>query len=273
MGKTVKGEGFGCLRPREIPVMKRNTLNLVVDVVTLAVLLGMVMTGIIIEWILPPGTGGRGGGASTALWDWTRHDWGDLHLYFGLTMLGLLVLHVALHWAWACNTLRRVVAGSRAREGAFSHRRRDLYGVAAAALIFGGLGGFWWVAKESVTVRIASHDGRRHAREGDRLAIQDGRHVAGGQGQEASERVAVVTQGRPQPAAYEHDPTLPEIRGSMTLAEAAAAIGVGVSELKAGLTLPADVGPDERLGRLRRQFEFEMEDVRKFAAEHRRQKH
>lgn len=31
---------------------------------------------------------------------WDRHEWGDLHSWLSYAFLGLIVLHMALHWRW-----------------------------------------------------------------------------------------------------------------------------------------------------------------------------
>jgi hypothetical protein len=54
-----------------------------------------------------------------------------------------------------------------------------------------------------------------------------------------------------------------EISGSMTLADVERATGVPPEILIRELGLPADVPRDENLGRLRREFGFEMNDVRR----------
>ncbi len=48
----------------------------------------------------------------------------------------------------------------------------------------------------------------------------------------------------------------------MTLAEVQEATGVPIDSLREALGLPASVLPDDRLGPLRREFGFEMQDVR-----------
>lgn len=52
------------------------------------------------------------------------------------------------------------------------------------------------------------------------------------------------------------------VDGSMTLNEVGLQTGIPLSVLIAELKLPADLSGDEKLGRLRREFGFEMQDVR-----------
>ena len=36
-----------------------------------------------------------------------RHDWKDIHLWAGLAMIVILVVHLALHWQWIVCVVRR----------------------------------------------------------------------------------------------------------------------------------------------------------------------
>jgi hypothetical protein len=88
--------------------MKRSTLNFIVDLVSFLILLGLAFTGLIMRYVLPPGTGGRGrelhggGGAEQIkeLWSMTRHEWGDIHFYMVVVFVILMVVHIVLHWGW-----------------------------------------------------------------------------------------------------------------------------------------------------------------------------
>ena len=91
--------------------MKRNTLNFVIDFLSFLVLLGMVFTGVVMKWILPPGSGGRGrelhggrGGEHIKdLWGLTRHEWGEIHFYLAVGFVALMLVHIILHWGWIKN--------------------------------------------------------------------------------------------------------------------------------------------------------------------------
>ena len=83
--------------------MRKNTLNFAVDVLTLLAILLMVGTGLVMKFTLPPGSGGRG----LILSGLGRHDWGDVHFWASVALGVLLVLHVALHWAYVKTNLKR----------------------------------------------------------------------------------------------------------------------------------------------------------------------
>jgi hypothetical protein len=57
--------------------------------------------------------------------------------------------------------------------------------------------------------------------------------------------------------------TSSQISGQITLSQSAEIGGIPVEELILQLNLPSDVDVDERLGRLKRQYGFEIHDVRR----------
>lgn len=91
--------------------MKRSSLNFIIDLVALLNLLGLITTGFIIKYILPPGSGGRGRQLHDGhgrehikdLWSMTRHEWGDIHFYLALLFVILMIVHIILHWSWIKN--------------------------------------------------------------------------------------------------------------------------------------------------------------------------
>ena len=88
--------------------MKRTTFNFIVDFLSFISLLGLIFTGMVIGFILPPGTGGRGqllhDGRGREdikeLWAMTRHEWGDIHFYLAVLFVSLMIVHIVLHWKW-----------------------------------------------------------------------------------------------------------------------------------------------------------------------------
>jgi len=66
--------------------------------------------------------------------------------------------------------------------------------------------------------------------------------------------------------AYETN-ELAYITGRTTLSQAAELAGISVEQLIGELQLPSNVSPDERLGRLKWRYGFEIEDVRRIASQ------
>lgn len=220
-------------------MMRKSMLNFFVDLLTLAVIFVMVATGLVIRFVLPPGTGGRHGEGGLLLWSWGRHDWGDVHFWASVTLGALLVVHVALHWSWVCTMVGRLLRGADA--GQLSGGRQNIYGVGFLIVVILVFGGFTWYAGTAVT-----HFNARR---------------------QSESQPAITEQGMPQHGQQEgHGTGHEQIRGSMSLAEVEATTGVPMATLKSELGLPASTTPDERLGRLARQYGFSMEKVRDIAS-------
>lgn len=89
--------------------MKASVRNALVDTVALISGTALAVTGLVLRYVLPHGSGslmaqGMGWRAQerpvTLLWGMTRHEWGEIHFYCALALLGILALHVGLHWRW-----------------------------------------------------------------------------------------------------------------------------------------------------------------------------
>ncbi len=76
------------------------------DVTTALVFSAMVGSGTLLALVLPP----RGGGTWLG---WTRHEWGDLHLWLGVTLLALVVLHLVEQRQWIARCWSRFVGTPR----------------------------------------------------------------------------------------------------------------------------------------------------------------
>ncbi len=218
-------------------MIRRNTLNFLIDVVTLLVMLGVVTTGLLLRWVLPPGSRG---GAGRTLWSWGRHDFGDLHFYLVLGMLAILLVHLALHWNWACVTARKWFLRDPAGVSRPVGWIRQAWGVLVLALIVSFVSGFIALAMNQVTLSAGD---REHAVRAGAVAHD----LAGSSGRRhgPSGRVAGDM-----------------LRGSMTLAEAAAASGMELEDVRARLGLSASVSANDRLGSVARDHGLTMADVR-----------
>jgi len=201
--------------------MKRNTLNFVVDTVTALVMLGMVATGLVIRFVLPPGSGSR-----RVLWGLGRHDWGDLHFWLAVGIGVLVLIHVALHWQLVCATALRFFRRGATEPVLVGRTSGNLAGLGLLAIIFALFAGFVWLAQ--INVREA-RGGRAHGGEEHRQTAEGDVFI----------------------------------RGSTTLAEAAAAANISVDTLCQRLGLATPVSPNERLGEISRNKGISMSDARK----------
>ena len=72
--------------------MKRANLNFLVDAVALIAFVLLAATGVLVRYVLPPGSG-----HFSALWGMDRHQWGQVHFWIAVVLMASLGLHLFLH--------------------------------------------------------------------------------------------------------------------------------------------------------------------------------
>lgn len=75
--------------------MSRTLVNIIIDLTAALLFLGMIATGYILRFPLPPGSN-----KAFSLWGLTRHQYGDIHFWISFGLLAVLVIHLVLHWNW-----------------------------------------------------------------------------------------------------------------------------------------------------------------------------
>ena len=194
--------------------MRKSNVNFFVDAVAFAAFVFLTATGVLVRYVLPPGSG-----HFSKLWGMDRHAWGQIHFWIAVALMGALALHLLLHWRWVVSMVK-----GRPREGSGVRVALAVVGVLALA----GLA----VAPFLGQVEPTGEPPHR---------IRSGEH--------------------PTSTAYQID-------GSMTLREVQQRTGVSSEVVLRELGLPLNVPTDERLGRLRRRYGFEMHDVREVVQKH-----
>jgi hypothetical protein len=103
--------------------MKYSTLIKVIDLFSFAALTLMVSTAILIEYTLPPRSGGN------EVLSLTRHEWGNVHFYFSIIFLFLMSAHLITHLKF----IKAVIIGKASTE---SNYRIAVGIIGVIALIF-----------------------------------------------------------------------------------------------------------------------------------------
>jgi hypothetical protein len=104
-------------------VIKRPNVNFAVDCLGFAGFVLLTATGVLMRYVLPPGSG-----HSTTIWALDRHEWGSIHFWIAIAFLTILAFHLFLHWRWIATLM-----SGRPREG--SGARIALGAVGLAALL------------------------------------------------------------------------------------------------------------------------------------------
>jgi hypothetical protein len=112
--------------------MKRTTINFTIDAVGFVGFVFLTTTGVLVRYVLPPGSGRR-----AVLWGMNRHEWGDLHFWIAIAFFCVLGLHLFLHWRWIVHMVR-----GKPQEGSGLRFALGLVGILAVLAIaitpFGG---------------------------------------------------------------------------------------------------------------------------------------
>jgi hypothetical protein len=240
--------------------MNKNRAHFLVDLLAYLAFVGLAATGTLLAYRLPAGSGGA------AVLGLTRHEWGDVHFYLAAGLVALMVLHVALHWRWVTNTFGALLAARTPRRpgaGLGGTTVLLVLGVATTAL----LAAPWILGVEGAGRGRGEGEGRGAGYRGGRVTGGQSEITAAGP-QAAADTASVESApkdraaGRGAATGRGAGARGSDIRGSMTLAEAAATEGVDFRRLVAALNLPANTPGTARLGPLRQEHGFTMEDVR-----------
>jgi preprotein translocase subunit SecY len=54
----------------------------------------------------------------------SRHTWGDLHIWGGVVMIAIAIIHLILHWSWVVNMTRRMLKDLTGKNGKMNWRGR-----------------------------------------------------------------------------------------------------------------------------------------------------
>jgi hypothetical protein len=229
----------------------QSKLNLSIDIIMLLLLMPMAGIGLMIKYVLLPGTERNeryGGDVDLEFMGLTRHQWGSVHLIISIIFLVLLLIHIILHWKMIVCVFGRMVPNKSLR-------------VLGATLITGVgvlLIAFPLFVKPEIVTRESLHLNRKFKQEVQRAVAPEEVQNKG-----TNDLVA------PPPADLSNqEQTLSEtvladheINGSQTLQFIADKYGVPAEKLAADLNIPLE-RTGEKLGRLRKQYSFTMDDVR-----------
>lgn len=98
--------------------MDKPRLNFVIDAVMFVLLMAIAGLGLLMKFVLIPGRerwAKYGRNVELSLFGLDRHDWGAIHFYLALILLGVLILHLILHWTMIVGLFHRLITTSRTR--------------------------------------------------------------------------------------------------------------------------------------------------------------
>lgn len=81
--------------------MSKSITNFCVDAVAFTAIVLLAATGVLIHFVLPPGSG-----HFSQLWGMDRHQWGEIHFFLAIVLLCTVVVHLFLHWHWVAHMVQ-----------------------------------------------------------------------------------------------------------------------------------------------------------------------
>ena len=236
--------------------MKKSNLLLLIDVLMFFFLALMTGLGLMIKYILVPGSKRwdiYGRNVDLTFLGMDRHELGTVHLICAILFLSVLVLHIILHWKAFVTYVCKIVNNKTEANILIT-----AFAFALLCIII-----FPFLINIKVTELGEGRDRFLHGTEQRHTpaAIQREQNISTGIADEAAE--ALTRENVESSQELEHhdiDPDI-EVYGSMNLINVSVKYNVPVSHIIKELNLPASTSGNEQLGRLRREYGFKMSDI------------
>ncbi|MBN1144397.1 MAG: DUF4405 domain-containing protein [Bacteroidales bacterium] len=234
-------------------IKEKSKINLVIDAIMFVLLMAVTGLGLLIKYVLVAGY------KRNALYavdvdlkflGLDRHEWGDIHLWLGIILLFFLLLHIVLHWNLITCIFSRMIK---------TKALRYLTGLSLLIVTLILALSPLLVSPEKTPMP------RRHIHKAgivlespkeDHTPVQE---IAPANHPKTSgdER---LQRHQAQPK-HQHANEQPEIYGSMTLEEVASIYNIPLQVITEALNI-SDALPDDRIGRLRKTYGFEMQELK-----------
>ncbi|MBS2099426.1 DUF4405 domain-containing protein [Carboxylicivirga linearis] len=228
------------MQTNEIRISKVK-LNFIIDILMYLSMMIVVGIGFLMEYVLIPGSERHevyGRNVELSFWNMDRHQWGNIHLIFGFVLIFLLLLHIIFHWKLIVAIYRRMISGKSIRI------------VLGIILLFLTL----ILAVAPIFVKPEIQEGGK------------GDHNGGVRGNRSSENHIESKVIKNNENVKQHEEYGVDIYGSMTLKEVSEKYNIPVNDLANAIDVPVSMA-DERLGRLKRDYGFDMNDLREYVEE------
>jgi len=92
--------------------MRKPTLNFIINALMFFCMCAIIGIGFLIKYTLVSGQEQMikyGNKFELSLFGMDRHEWGAIHLIVGYILIGLLLLHIILHWKVIINVYKRLL--------------------------------------------------------------------------------------------------------------------------------------------------------------------
>jgi len=217
--------------------MKKSDWQYLVDSLLFICIVGIAVIGFLMGLVIPKGPAAPE--KAKYFLGLHRHQWGNIHFYLSIAFLTLVIIHLIFSWKWIKGKALQLFNNPKV-PGAYSG-----YGIRAGRK-----------AKEIANEKIIPKKERKQVEEGQKIK-EKGNYEEIRPGEEEEKLV----KGR-----RASDQTGILITGQMTLYDIERVSGIPARKIADKLGLPAHAPLNERLGWLRKQYSFTMQEVRDVVA-------
>ncbi len=230
--------------------MKKSKWNLIIDAIMFISMMALIGVGLLTKYVLLTGQKKWDKFGNNYEFSWLgldRQGWNDIHFILGLVLIGLLVLHILLHWKMTIGIYKSLIKsrGMRIFIGWF-------------ILILSLLLVFFFYLVEPVVEDSTVHFRNRNPELNSQNIHNEVIPVEENTNEMITAKPAEKTHA--EEIHHEHNPNI-EIIGSMTLDEIYSKYAVPADYIKKQLNIPISTSNNERLGRLRRSYGFTMNRI------------
>jgi len=245
-------------------------LNLIIDAIMFIDLAAVAGLGFLMKYVLLPGYKiNEIYGTDTELYfrGLDRHQWGAIHLYLALFLVFLLVLHIIFHWGPIICIFKQMIASRKLRVGI------------TVLLVITGL--LLFSVSLFVKPEVAQLE-RKHNRNRvpgidathNYQAFPDTQQPLSKPSDNSSVSAEVIPPEKVSPdsgtdaltkSAEAHRHNQVDIDGTMTLNQISQRYNISVDELAGAINVPS-IYANERLGRLKKRYQFEIDEIRIFVS-------
>jgi len=228
-------------------------VNLVIDAIMLILLMTIAGLGFLIKYVLLPGY------KRNALYDGdielyylglSRHEWGNIHLWLGIVFLAFMILHIILHWKMITCIFRKMICRK-------SYRIIISTSIGMATIFFAIIPFFLDPEISPFQEKHLNSSSNNDFVVGEEI---DDYLVSSGRSADVNNVESGLHKKQEIHSHGQHDIEL-EVNGNMTLNEVVEKYSVPLPQLTDALNVPLSQSY-ERIGRLKRHYGFDMEELR-----------
>lgn len=221
--------------------MNKSKLNFIIDMLMFIVIISIISIGLLMKYVLISGTDKwlkYGTNPDMYLLFMDRHDWGYIHFILGYVLIALLILHIILHWKTIVTFFVKYINNKKLRF--FISTFIVLLSLLILIIPF--------VSEVETTPMEKSKNAylrNNYEKDNGNIRRDEGRGI---------NRTNVKKD-------YFFDDARIQIRGYMTFEEVSEKYKVPIEYLKKNLGLSPSVSNNERLGIIRREYGFTMNEM------------